>query len=185
MTVYYEIIKKQIIGNDKVLIAIDGPSGSGKSTLSEILKEKFDALLFHTDCYFLPEERKTSERLNEVGGNLDYEWLKVEIIDNLNKDYITSNNFNCSTEELEFGIPQTNNQVIIIEGVYSMHKTLLPFYTLSIFLDIDKDKQRERILLRNGEKMLDRWLNEWIPLENNYFEKENLRAKADVLLNQL
>ena len=179
----YDEIEKQIRQKKKVVIAIDGPSASGKSTLGELLEKKYDALLFHTDHYFLPQVRKTEERLCESGGNVDYERLKFEIIDNINNDYIKSNYFNCTTDKLEQRDSNKNKQVVIIEGAYSMHEKLQQHYTLTIFLEIEDSLQRDRILARNGEVMLERWLKEWIPLENEYFSKEDLKNKADILMD--
>ena len=179
----YEEIEKQIKLNKKVVIAIDGPSASGKSTLGDLLVKKYDALLFHTDNYFLPKEKKTKERLAESGGNVDYMRLKSEIMDNLDQEYLKSDHFNCVTNQLEKRDLVKNKQVIVVEGAYSMHRILFPYYTLSIFLEIDDDLQRNRILARNGEEMFKKWMSEWIPLENIYFEKENLRMKSDIVID--
>lgn len=179
----YEEIEKQIKLNKKVVVAIDGPSASGKSTLGDLLVKKYDALLFHTDHYFLPKEKKTKERLAESGGNVDYMRLKSEIMDNLDQEYLKSDHFNCVTNQLEKRDLVKNKQVIVVEGAYSMHRLLFPYYTLSIFLEIDDDLQQNRILARNGEEMLKKWMSEWIPLENIYFEKENLRMKSDIVID--
>ncbi|MDD2446187.1 MAG: uridine kinase, partial [Tissierellia bacterium] len=65
---------------DKVLVAIDGNSGAGKSTLSEILESIYSCNVFHMDHFFLRPELKTKERLDEVGGNVDYVRFNDEII---------------------------------------------------------------------------------------------------------
>ena len=179
----YEEIEKQIKGNKKVIVAIDGPSASGKSTLGNLLVSKFDGILFHTDNYFLSKERKTKERLAESGGNVDYERLKSEIMNNLDSDYIKSDNFNCVTNTLESSNLIKNKQVIIVEGAYSMHKALYPYYTLTVFLEIEAHLQKDRILARNGKDMLERWEKEWIPLENYYFTTEDLKNKADIVID--
>ncbi len=179
----FNYIEKQIKENKKVIIGIDGPSASGKSTLGNILKEKYGALLFHTDNYFLSQIRKTIDRLSESGGNVDYERIISEIMNNIDSQEIQSNYFNCKTNELEEREAIKNKQVIIIEGVYSLHKLLFPYYSLSIYLEIEKDLQMSRILARNGEDMLKRWVEEWIPLENNYFKKEDLKNRVDLVID--
>ena len=179
----YEEIEKQIKQNKKVIIAIDGPSASGKSTLGDLLEKKYNAVLIHTDSYFLPKEMKTKERLAESGGNVDYMRLKSEIMDNLDNDYLKSDYFNCTTNKLEERTPIKNKQVVIVEGAYSMHKELFPYYTLTIFLEIDDTLQRNRILARNGEEMLKRWMNEWIPLENVYIKEEKLLDKVNIVID--
>ena len=179
----YDEIDKQIKTNKKVIIAIDGPSASGKSTLGNLLKQKYDALLFHTDNYFLPPKRKTKERLAESGGNVDYERIKSDIFDNIDSEFIQSDHFNCKTNILEEAEPLRNKQVIVIEGAYSLHKSLFPYYTLTVLLEIDESLQRDRILARNGEQMLKRWIEEWIPLEEKYFKEEELKTRVDIIFN--
>jgi len=179
----FEEIEKQINLNKKVVVGIDGPSASGKSTLGNMLRDKYNALLFHVDDYFLPPEMKTKDRLCESGGNVAYLRLEKEIMKHLNSDYITSNHFNCKTNQLEKRNEQKNNQVIIVEGAYSLRENLFPYYTSSVFLEIDEELQKNRILARNGEVMLQKWINEWIPLENSYFEKEDLKNKVDSLID--
>ncbi|MBN2604787.1 MAG: (d)CMP kinase [Bacilli bacterium] len=178
----FQIIDELVHSKERVIIAIDGPCASGKSTLGKILEERYSALLFHTDDYFLHPSRKTKERLNESGGNVDYERLYSEIFSHINQELIPSNHFNCSTNLLEYRLPVPNKKVVIVEGTYSMHQTLFKHYTYRIFLEIDSKSQIERIRKRNGEKMLDKFIKEWIPLENFYFKSEDLKERADYIL---
>lgn len=182
MNELYLLIEEQLKNNEKVIIAIDGPCTSGKSTLGKMIKEKYDGLLFHTDDYFLHPDRKTEERLAESGGNVDYERIFSEIFEHINHEFITSNHFDCKTNNLELRDPVRNQKIIIIEGSYSLHKTLFNQYTLRVYLDVDPTIQLERIRKRNGDKLLVRFINEWIPLENRYFEMENLKERVDYIL---
>lgn len=178
----YSLINSQIQSGKKVIIAIDGPCTSGKSTLGDKLSKKYSALLFHTDDYFLHPSRKTKERLSQSGGNFDFERMKLEIFDNLYEEVIVSNHFNCSTNQMESRSPKNNTNVIVVEGSYSLHSTLFDYYTLKILLTIDPQTQLERISKRNGIKMLDRFVEEWIPMENSYFIKEDLQNRVDYTL---
>ena len=178
-----EIVKELLRKNKKLLIAIEGPSGAGKSTLSSQLSEAFNALVFHTDDYFLHPRRKTKKRLGEAGGNLDYERMESEIFAHLDETFITSNHFNCLTNELEERTALKRSDLIIIEGVYSMHPNFIKYYDYTIFLSIKKDTQYARILKRSNEFMLARFKNEWIPLEDYYFETLNIEEKADFIIH--
>ena len=62
-----------------------------------------------------------------------------------------------------------------------MHPTLIDSYYLKIFLHMDIDDQIERILKRNGPFKLQRFNNEWIPKENEYFKKMKIKDKADLV----
>lgn len=167
---------------ERLIIGIDGPSASGKSTLSEQLKNKYDALVIHIDDYFLPKIMKTSERLNEPGGNFHYERFIEEVMSNINNDVIPNNKFNCQNEQLEY-FKVMNKRVVVIEGCYSMHRLLREYYDIKIFMDVSKDEQLHRIKKRSGEAMLSRFVNEWIPLEDMYFIKEQIKEKADIIIN--
>ena len=175
-------LEKHIADNIKVIIAIDGPSAAGKSSLGYLLKERYDGLLIKTDDYFLHPSRKTEERLNEVGGNLDYERLLEEVFTNVNEPTIQSNHFNCIKNILENREPLVNKDILIVEGVYSLHPMFLKYYTFKIFMDVEKDTQLKRIKERNGDVMLQRWINEWIPLEDKYFVEIDAKTIADLVI---
>ena len=57
----------------KIKIAIEGGSASGKTTLSSMLQNIYDCSIIQMDDFFLPKEKRTSERLATPGGNIDYE----------------------------------------------------------------------------------------------------------------
>ena len=77
-------------------------------------------------------------------------------------------------------VPQRLN---IIEGVYSHHPVLRKAYDLMVFLSIDRAEQSKRILQRNGEYMHSRFINEWIPLEDMYFDQMKIKDKADLIIS--
>ena len=70
-----------------------------------------------------------------------------------------------------------------MEGVYSHHPELAKYYDYKMFFDVTKKTQEERILKRNSEKMAQRFFNEWIPLEDKYFEAYNIRANASFVFD--
>ena len=60
------------------IFALDGMCASGKTSLSNALGFVFRAPVFHMDDFFLPAEKRTKERLSEVGGNVDRERFREE-----------------------------------------------------------------------------------------------------------
>ena len=50
-----------------------------------------------------------------------------------------------------------------------------------IFLDIDPELQKQRILVRNSPQLAKRFFDEWIPLENTYFSGTDIKARADMI----
>ena len=168
-----------------IVISIDGNAASGKTTLANNLANLLNAEIVNCDDFFLPEELKTDSRLNEPGGNIHYERLKEEVIDNLKKSKVISYNaFDCQTKTLKNRFLM-NKKVVIVEGAYSCHTYFENYSDFKIFLKTDPKMQSERILKRNGENMLKRFTEEWIPLENKYFKEFKIEEKADFVIRSV
>jgi uridine kinase len=167
---------------ESCLVAIDGNSGAGKSSLAGLLASAYDCNLFHMDDFFLQPEQRTPERLDAPGGNVDYERFKLEVLDNLNNGgEFSYRKYICRTGSFSDPVQVTPKKINIIEGSYSCHPFLSEAYHLKIFLKATPQIQRERILKRNGPQMLRRFLNEWIPMENKYFEAFDIEEKSDLI----
>lgn len=174
-----EQIKQLLKEKEYVVIAIDGCAASGKTTLAKKLSNMFNASVIHMDDFFLPLEKRTEERLNTPGGNIDYERFKEEVVNNLDNDF-TYNAFNCSIMKVDKEVFVKKTKLLIIEGSYSLHPYFGKYYDLSIFLDIDKDEQIERIRNRDGEKLLKMFIEKWIKYETNYHDYYNIKTTADI-----
>ena len=165
-----------------VLVAIDGNCGAGKSTLASLINNVYDSNIFHMDDFFLQPYQKTDERLEEVGGNVDYVRFHQEVISGIqSKCKFSYQIYDCKDRSLSKTVLVTPKKLNIIEGAYSMHPTLIDNYKLKIFLQIDPQEQRLRILRRNGISLQQRFLNEWIPLENQYFDEMKIREQSDLV----
>lgn len=162
-------------------IAIDGSSASGKSTLGRQLAEIYNAQLFHMDDFFLPQARKTPQRLAEAGGNVDYERFQSDVLNHLDEDQFAYRPFLCHRSELGEEIATQRQAVQIIEGSYAHHPQLHGDYDLKVFLSLNPDDQSARILSRNGAALHKRFMTEWVPLENRYFDACSIREQADIL----
>lgn len=162
----------------RFVISIDGPAASGKSTLSKYLEEKLGATVFRMDDYFLPDEMKTEERLSVPGGNVHYERMQEEVLDHLSQEEVTYKKYDCSLSELSSPVTQTLGKYVVIEGVYSQQSILRKYYDFNIFTITNKEGQHDRLYKRNP-KLFSRFINEWLPLEDEYFTKEKIREQSD------
>ncbi len=168
-----------------IVISIDGNSASGKSTLAENLANLLNGEVVHCDDFFLPQEMRTDKRLSEIGGNIHYERLKEEVIDKLRKPTVISYKaYNCQNSSFKNKFLM-NKKVVIVEGAYSSHPYFENYADFKIFLKVNEETQKERILKRNGEEMLKRFTDEWIPKENEYFKKFKIEEKADIILRSV
>lgn len=173
--------RAQKIQKDKVIIAIDGKCASGKSTLAAYLSSLLNAEVIKMDSFFLREEQKTPERLEEVGGNIDYERFEEEVIEPLKKGNAFSYRpYDCHKEEIVEPIEVTGAKYIIVEGSYSLHPRFKDIYDLKVFVKVSPKKQEKRILKRNGEERAKRYKDEWIPKEEAYFAKYDIEKSSDI-----
>ena len=107
---------------DVVIVAIDGKGTSGKTTFASKLAEVYDCNVFHMDDFFLRPEQRTPERFAEVGGNVDYERFREEVLLPLRSGRAFSYRpFDCSTFTLAAPVAVAPKRLNIIEGTYSHH----------------------------------------------------------------
>mgnify|MGYP000880625050 CR=1 FL=1 len=172
-----------ILSRDKINIAIDGMSGSGKTTFSNILRKLHDSNVFHMDDFFLRPELITKERLNEIGGNVDYLRFKQEVIKGiLSNEQFTYQIYDCKSQTLKDSTTIQPKKINIIEGVYSMHPTLIDYYDLKLFMYTDDKTQSKRLLKRSGPLLYKRFINEWIPKESQYFNEMKIKEQSDIVI---
>lgn len=163
-----------------VIVAIDGKCTSGKTTLAARLAAIYDCNVFHMDDFFLRPEQRTQERFAEIGGNVDYERFKAEVLLPLRSGKAFSYRpFLCGSQTLGEPIAVSSRNLTIVEGTYSLHPYFEDPYDLKILLTVTEETQRQRVLNR-PQFLHDRFFKEWIPMENRYFEV--LPLSTDVLI---
>jgi uridine kinase len=171
------------LGKGTLTVAVEGGSASGKTTLASLLSELYDCTVFHMDDFFLRPEQRTRERFSEIGGNVDRERFFDEILLPLSeRRTVCYRPFDCQTQTLGEPISVEPKGLTIVEGAYSMHPSLAPYYDLSVFLDIEPEYQRERILKRNSPQLAKRFFEEWIPMEREYFAKTKVANRCDLVI---
>ncbi len=177
----FKKIEKLMSEKEKVVVAIDGMCGSGKTTFSKHLEEKYNATVIQMDWFFLPIEQKTKERMSEPGCNVDYVRVKEEIFEKLNQDTIRFRRYSDITLKY-YPMGKKVNRLIIIEGAYAMRPEFREYYDFMIFSNIDSELQVKRLTKREGIDGVKSYINQWIPLENEYINYFNLRDQADIIL---
>jgi uridine kinase len=129
--------------NKEVVLCIEGGSASGKSTLGDMLSSIYDSTLLHMDDFFLQPHQRSQERLNEIGGNIDYERFLNEVLIPLKEgEEINYRRFDCSKMMICEGISIKPKRLTIIKGAYSMHPLFEEYYDLKVFLDISSKLQK-------------------------------------------
>lgn len=172
-----ERLKKE---KNVILVAVDGRCAAGKTTLAEELQKACQGNVLHMDDFFLRKEQRTTERLKEPGGNVDYErFLKEVLLPLYQKEAFTYRPYDCGTGKIKDSHTMNIKPVNIVEGSYSCHPALWKYYDLHIFLSVDKEEQIRRITLRNRENAELFW-NRWIPLEELYFSAFDIENRCEL-----
>lgn len=170
--------------NERKIVAIDGRCASGKTTLALLLSEKVNCDVIHIDDFYLPFEKRTEERMAKSGGNIDLERLISEILIPIkNRESYVYSKYNCQNGTFSVGQSVNPQKITVVEGSYSCHPCVFPFYDLHIFLDIDRSTQKERILQRNKDNA-DAFFSKWIPMEEKYFSEFNIKDKCEILTQE-
>lgn len=164
---------------DLVIIAIDGACGGGKSTLGEALFAKYECNLFHMDDFFLQPKQRTRQRYEEPGGNVDYERFQEEVLSHLaDEGGFSYRPFCCRTMAFGETVCIPRRRLNIIEGAYSCHPYFGDIYQVRLFVEVSPEVQKERLLARNGKEQYQRFVEEWIPMENRYFETFEIKRQC-------
>lgn len=192
----YRVIKKEYIDyfplfkvcldafSKQKIIMIDGPCASGKTTVARYLSSFFECPCIHMDDYFLPSDLKTEKRLQTPGGNIDHERFYDEVVLPLLKnEEIHLRPFDCHTQTYRKEIHLEYSPFLIIEGCYSHHPAFDKLDAFKIYLDISKEEQLAR-LKRRSPSLLERFLKEWIPLEDLYFSAYSIKEKSDYVFSR-
>lgn len=177
-------IEKLLKEKQSIVVAIDGRCAAGKTTLAACLQEKLNCNVIHMDDFFLRPEQRTEKRLDEPGGNVDYERFLEEVLLSLKrgKDF-SYRPYDCCSQCLKDPVAVMKHPITIIEGSYSCHPALYKYYDLHIFLDVDEATQKERIITRNGMERSQMFFEKWIPLEERYFEAYRINEKCKLTFN--
>ena len=171
-------VNELLKNKERIVIAIDGRCTSGKTTLAKALAEALSAPVVSCDDFFLPKEKRTKERLSEIGGNMERERLYAEVLlPFIQGKAVNYRPFLCQTFALGNAITLEKSRILIVEGSYSCHKDLWACYDLHVFLDISKEEQKKRILARNPKNAED-FFTKWIPMEEAYFADGRVKEMA-------
>lgn len=177
-------IDSRLQAGQKTLLAIDGRCGSGKTTLADFLSRIYHCDVIRMDDFFLPFERKTPERLSEPGGNVDRERFYEEIILPYKASHPLSYGcYDCSEGKIILQKQVEQQPLLIVEGSYCLHPLMQDAYDLKVFSTCSPDLQSARILKRNGEAMHRRFVEQWIPMEEQYFSAFSIEANCDFVRN--
>lgn len=182
---YFEVFKVALHAlQEHCVLSIDGPCASGKTTIGKLLSSFLECPCIHMDDYFLQANQRTAQRLEEPGGNIDYERFHQEINDAWNQNQpIHMRSYDCSSQRLRKEVILEESPILIIEGSYAHHPYLDDMQAFKIFMDIEPSIQKERLQKRSPDKFVD-FIEKWIPMEEKYFHAFSIKEKSDYVFSR-
>jgi len=164
-----------------VLVALDGRCGSGKTTLAAQLAEPFPgSAVFHTDDYYLPPAQRIPNWTETPCANMDLTRLREEVLVPAQAGAaVHSRAYSCREGAYlpEQCVPPA--PLYILEGSYSHHPSLAPYYDIKVFVTCSAEEQVRRLRAREGKRYLN-FVQRWIPLEEEYFTDYAIERNAEM-----
>ena len=170
-------------GQRPVRLALDGRCAAGKTTLAAEIQAAMACNVVHMDDFYLPFAQRTEEIMARPGGNMDFGRLCREVLDPLanGKDAVYRP-YDCHADRL---LPEQRlNAALptIVEGSYSCHPIVRPYYDLCVFLDVSPECQNLRLLGRDPAAV-EMFQRVWIPREEAYFTAYQVRSCCDLCIS--
>jgi uridine kinase len=157
------------------VLCIDGPAGAGKTELSALIAAEFPgSLTVHMDDLYDGWDDSLGEALTQR--------LHVSIIEPLKAAMpLKLQKYNwheeCFGEMYEVELPE----LLIVEGVGAAQEIMRAIATLTVFVDIDDETGKQRVLSRDGGYMVSR-IEDWQKQQAAHHKKHRTRESCDLVL---
>lgn len=163
------------------LIAIDGHGGSGKSTLANLLADRLQAQIIHTDDFA------------SWDNPLNWWPLLIERVFEPLKNGEKALNYPRSkwwdTHNPEPVVNQPVTSIMILEGVSALRKELRPYISYGIFVDtplevcLQRGFERDRGQDSKSDEEIQEMWREWYKNEEGYIERDDPKDFADLIID--
>ena len=169
-----EKIRSLLENQPLVLVGIDGFGGAGKSAVARHIKENIpNTIVIEMDDFYVPELVRA-----------DWDRLYEQVIEALkNGSPASYQRFDWDTKKLAEWHTIEPKGVIVIEGVYVLHEKIRNAYDYKIWVEAPHELRLQRGLERDGEEARGRWVDEWMPKEEEYKESQRPHEFADIIVD--
>lgn len=178
-------VERLMRAGKSVIVSIDGRCGSGKSTLGGLLEHVLGGNLYHMDDFYLPNDVRPADWESIPAGNMDLVRFREQVLEPARRgDTVLYRAYDGVNGVLRPAVPHTPRQLTVIEGSYSQHPSLKPFYDQTIFLTCERGIQNARLQRRERDSgYYDDFQRYWIPMEERYHDYFSIPEHADLLLD--
>jgi len=173
---------RQATGADgRALIAIDGRSLAGKTQLATDLLPHLgpEAGILAVDSYFEPLNDPATTPVAERLWRLRLDALKAALETLKAGKPVRHTPYDWDRDRFH---PETAIRpgIVLVEGLGALRAELRPFYDFAIWIEGRHATRLDRIVARDGDRYLDLWVGQWLPLEEAYMAAEKPWKAADV-----
>jgi len=164
---------RTVNGRRPFVVAIDGCSGVGKSTLAAVLAAMLDAAVIEGDDFYAGGVTvRDDSPADRAGACIDWTRLRA-VVTALRKDQeAVWRAFDWEAFDgrlCEKPTALAARPVLIVEGVYSARPELRDIVDFAIIVSLPQQDRVAR--LRQRERMIGRWEQQWHEAEDFYFEQ--------------
>lgn len=170
-------------GERPAIIAIDGRCGSGKTSFAELVGRLFSCNVFHMDDYYLPLASRLENWKSHPAGNMDLERFHQDVLLPAKAgEQVVYCPYDCQMGQMKEKQLFKPSRLTVVEGSYSQHPLLAEYYDLKIFLTCSGKEQESRLRAREGSHFT-AFKEQWIPMEENYFEHCAVETGSDIVVD--
>ena len=184
-----ELVALQL-GDQTVLVGLDGRSGAGKSTLAAATAAALtSAVVIKGDEFYRggPQE-DWDDRSDIEKASLVIDWRRQrEVMETLGRGVPAR--WHCYDWEafdgrlVEEATVTSPAGVVVLEGAYSCRPEIADCLDLTVLLRIDDERRLQRLADRDGLAYRDDWLGRWTEAEDYYFSEIRPPASFDLVLD--
>jgi uridine kinase len=174
------------ITNKTFLLGIDGCGGAGKSTLAQSFKEVGgnNVTIIHMDDFYKPSGIRKQVSNDEIGGNWDCERVKKQVLEPLRNNQKTKyQRYDWDIDNMAEWHDVATGGLVVIEGCYSLVKSLNNYYNYKIWVESPKELRLSRGIERDGEGNRHLWEDLWMPAEEQYIREQQLLKTVDLIVD--
>jgi uridine kinase len=168
-----------------LLLGIDGPGGSGKSTIASALARTGPYPVVAVDDFYRPSAERNGDPVPQrrVGAEFDLDRLERQVLVPLGMGRPARyQRYDWPSDRLDGWIEVRPGGFVILVGIYVMSRGLAAYLDVCIWVECPREVRLRRGLARDGDDARERWVNDWMPREDEYVARETPKNRADFVV---
>jgi uridine kinase len=184
-------IRRNASHSNVYLVGIDGLGGSGKSILADKIRQQLEAahltvVTVRNDDFYLPSASRDQlpAHLKPVGGDFDWMRLRDQVLVPLKSSQLAKYaRYDWPSDRLAEEHEIQPRGIVLVEGVYSTREVLRDLFDFRIWVNCPRELRLRRGLARDGHAARSRWVDDWMPAEDRYYDEQRPHTFAHAVVN--